>query len=239
MNDIHIFDNTDDLSEAFTAMMIRTISEKGSISISLSGGSTPKALFDFWAIRYPKAIPWDKIKFFWGDERCVPPGDEMSNFGMTRRHLLDKVGSPESHVFRIQGENDPVQEALRYGDILDAHLPSSKGSPQFDIMLLGLGDDGHTASIFPHEILLWESPQNCVVATHPQSGMKRISLTGRVINNALHVVFLATGKNKAEKVRDIIQHGSDFLQKYPAARVAPLSEQLSWYLDHEAAALLP
>lgn len=239
MDTIHIFDHTDDLSEAFTQMTLQATSENNVVNISLSGGSTPKALFDFWASRYQKKMPWEKIRFFWGDERCVPPDDEMSNFGMTRQHLLDKVNIAETNIFRIHGENDPEQEARRYGHILDTNLPALKGSPQFDIMLLGLGDDGHTASVFPHEMHLWESPQNCVVASHPQTGMKRISLTGNVINNARHVVFLATGKNKAEKVRDIIQHRADFIEKYPAARVAPLSGKLSWYLDREAAALLP
>lgn len=239
MDKINTCQDIPSLCEGFTDFLLKVSEGRETLSISLSGGSTPKALFDFWAGTAKDALPWDKFRFFWGDERCVPPEDEMSNYGMTYQHLIHKVSIPESNIFRIKGENEPEKEAIRYGELLAKELEMVNNTPRFDVMILGLGDDGHTASVFPHEIGLWENPANCVVARHPETGMKRISLTGKVINNASYVVFLVTGKNKAEKVRDIIGHRREFLSSYPAARVFPSSKNLYWFLDSQAAALLP
>ena len=153
---------------------------------------------------------------------------------MTRIHLLDNVEVDATKVFRIQGENPPAQEALRYASVLESNLPKADGLPQFDLVVLGLGDDGHTASIFPHQIDLWASESHCVVADHPKSGQKRISLTGQIINNARQVVFLVTGENKAEVLAQILnkQPGSESL---PASLVAPKSGRLLWMVDREAA----
>lgn len=210
-------------------LFIKKLSEgKEYISIALSGGSTPKALFDYWTENVT-LIPWEKIHFFWGDERCVPPEDEMSNYGMTKKHLFDKVSVPSQHIFRIHGEEDPGKEAKRYGKIIPEH---------FDLIILGLGDDGHTASIFPGQISLWDSPDNCIIASHPDTSMKRVSISGKVINNAENVVFLATGKNKAEKVYDIIRNRQQYMNQYPAAKVQPASGNLYWFLDEEAGSKL-
>lgn len=113
-----------------------------------------------------------------------------------------------------------------------------RNAPCFEIVMLGLGDDGHTVSIFPDQISLWDSKDFCVIGEHPESKMKRVSLSGQVVNNAQYVVFLATGKNKAEKVRDIIKNREQFLDKYPAAKVNPKKGYLYWFLDQEAASLL-
>lgn len=238
MNSLNVYQNVSELSRGFTDFILNLSEGKHRLNIALSGGSTPKALFDHWAAS-GNLLPWEKLRFFWGDERCVPPQDEMSNYGMTKKHLFDKVPVPNENIFRILGENDPAIEAKRYGEVLEEEIAAHNGIPRFDLMILGLGDDGHTASIFPHEIDLWDDPQNCVVASHPETGMKRISLTGRVINNADHVVFLATGNNKAEKVRDIVLHGQAYITQYPATLVNPVSKNLFWFLDDKAAGLLP
>jgi 6-phosphogluconolactonase len=232
---IEIFNTLSDLNRSFTDWLKEVLTEKESVTIALSGGSTPKSLFDYWATLPEGEIDWKKIKFFWGDERCVPPTDEESNYRMTKEHLFNFVPVPQANIFRIMGENDPAEEAIRYGEILQNELESVKGTPSFDIMMLGMGVDGHTASIFPYEMRFWDSVENCVTATHPQSGQKRVSLTGKVINNANKVVFLVTGENKAEKVKEIIGDPDLAAKKYPAARVQPDSGNLYWFIDKKAA----
>ena len=140
---------------------------------------------------------------------------------------------PEANVHRVLGENDPVQEAQRYGKEIEDGLPSANGLPQFDLIILGMGADGHTASIFPHEMELLDSKEVCAVATHPESGQKRVSLTGQVINNARVVTFLVTGASKAEKVVEIFNQSGDW-KSYPASYIKPDSGELTWYLDKAA-----
>ncbi|MFR9165875.1 MAG: 6-phosphogluconolactonase [Dysgonomonas sp.] len=236
---LKVYENTTDLSEGFTRFILNDIL-KGDrkINIALSGGTTPKVVFDYWAAKYKNIIPWDRILFFWGDERCVPPDNNMNNYAMTKEHLFDKVDVPNNNIFRIHGENEPEEEAVWYSKVLQSRLPLENDVPVFDLIILGLGDDGHTASIFPQQINLWDSPKNCVVAEHPESKMKRVSVTGKIINSARNVVFLATGDKKSEKVQQIIKHRKDFTDKYPAARVAPKNQQLYWFLDKAAAELL-
>lgn len=232
---IEIFNTLSDLNSSFTDWLKAKLAAKEYVTIALSGGSTPQSLFDYWATLPEGEIDWKKIKFFWGDERCVPPTDEESNYKMTKAHLFDFVPVPQEHIFRIMGENEPSAEAMRYGELLQNELETVNGIPTFDIMMLGMGEDGHTASIFPHEMALWNSPANCVTATHPRSGQKRVSITGKVINNARQVVFLVTGINKAEKVKEIIRTPDLAAKKYPAAQVQPESGNLYWFIDANAA----
>lgn len=236
--EIQLFDNMDDLTQSFTSWFIDIASEKGQLTVALSGGSTPKRLFDYWASLPKDTIDWRKIKLFWGDERCVPPNDEDSNYKMTKERLLDLISIPQENIFRIHGENAPDEESERYSLTLNHNIKSESGIPVFDIMILGMGDDGHTASIFPHEMSLWDSQSNCVVATHPTSGQKRVSVTGKVINASKHVVFLVTGDNKAEKVKEIFEYPEESKNKYPAARVNPDSGSLTWFMDEKAAKLI-
>jgi 6-phosphogluconolactonase len=154
---------------------------------------------------------------------------------MTKAHLLSKIEMPAENIFRIKGENDPETEAKRYSEVLKKQLPIVDGLPQFDLVILGMGDDGHTASIFPYEIVLWDAEAYCAVATHPESGQKRVGLTGGIINNAKTVAFLVTGADKAEKVEEIIGQRSGY-KKYPASKVSPKSGELLWFLDRKAAA---
>lgn len=234
---INVYDSIESLCEGFTALLKRELAKKDEVNISLSGGSTPKALFNYWSENCKNEIDWKRVIFYWGDERCVPPDDEMSNFGMTKELLFDKIPNiSPTQIHRIHGENDPSEEVTWYTDILGKFLPKTDGGvPVFDIMMLGLGDDGHTVSIFPNQIQLWDEPVNCVIASHPETGMKRISLTGRVVNNARNIAFLVTGKAKAEKVKQIATEQCAYVDKYPAAKVTPINGNLYWYLDKEAA----
>ncbi|MGB4598961.1 MAG: 6-phosphogluconolactonase [Trichlorobacter sp.] len=233
--EIQIFTSLQDLNRTFTDRLKEILAEKEIVTIALSGGSTPKSLFDYWATLPAQEIDWTKIKFFWGDERCVPPTHEESNYKMTKEHLFDFVQVPKGNIYRIFGENDPATEAKRYSETLQHELETVNGIPSFDIMMLGMGDDGHTASIFPHQIDLWHSEDLCVTATHPVSGQIRVSVSGKVINAARNVVFLVTGENKAHKVEEIISHPDQAAKKYPAALVQPDSENLFWLLDEQAA----
>ena len=207
--EIQIFNSLHELNETFTEWFKEFSSSEKQITVALSGGTTPKSLFDYWSSLPEGEIDWAKIKFFWGDERCVHPEDSESNFKMTKEHLFDNID-----------------------------IPKDNGAPVFDIVILGMGDDGHTASIFPHEIELWNNDNNCVTATHPISGQIRISLTGKIINAAKNVVFLVTGKNKAEKVKEVIEQPQLAEKKYPAALVQPDSDNLYWYLDEAAADMI-
>lgn len=236
-DEFKIFDNLEDLSKGFTDFVKEILAENKHVNVSLSGGSTPKSLFDYWA-KNEKGLEWKNLSFFWGDERCVAPDDEMSNYGMTKKHLFDHVEVPVENIHRVLGENKPADEAIRYASELDRLLEKKNGIPSFELMILGLGDDGHTVSIFPYEINLWDSKENCIVAKHPESGMERVSLNGAMVNNAQNVVFLVTGKNKAEKIRDIVKNREAFYNLYPAARVNPRSQKIYWFLDKEAASLL-
>mgnify|MGYP002395133591 CR=1 FL=1 len=227
-------DTKQEVARALSDRLVIWCRESGYRSIALSGGSTPKLWFDLLAAAYEAALPWTELQFFWGDERCVPPEDPESNYGMTRRRLLEKVPVPGDHIHRIRGEAPPAEEAIRYGHVLGDHLPLKGNIPQFDLVVLGMGADGHTASIFPHEISLWDAASPCVVATHPETGQKRISISGGVINNARQVVFLVTGSEKAGRVRQI-HRGLAGSEGLPAARVAPKDGKLLWLLDAGAA----
>lgn len=218
----------------FSKYLAAFVNEREKVHIALSGGSTPKIVFDELASSFKDEFDWEKVHFYWGDERCVPPSDEESNFKMTVEHLLSKIEIPEGNIHRIQGENAPIKEAQRYGELLAEKLPIVDGIPQFDLIILGMGDDGHTASIFPHEIYLWDSEANCEVAIHPDSGQHRVTITGKIINNAKTVAFLVTGAGKSEKVRIITQQELG-CEEYPASLVNPTSKELLWFLDQEAA----
>lgn len=232
---IHTYDTKQEVAKVFTKYFTPFIASRPVVHIALSGGSTPKIVFDELARNYATAVDWKKVHLYWGDERCVPPTDTDSNYKMTVDYLLSKIDIPESNIHRIKGEKDPQEEAIRYGKVLQEELPpSADGFPQFDLVILGMGDDGHTASIFPHEIDLWHSDANCVVAVHPDSGQQRVSITGKIINSAEAVVFLVTGENKAEKVKEIITKSGNF-EEYPASLVAPSSDNLHWFLDVSAA----
>lgn len=167
--DIQIKPDKQAVALAFCEYFYNLVKDQDAFHVALSGGSTPKLIFDVLAERYADTIPWSNIHFYWGDERCVPPDDTQSNFLMTKEHLFSKLAIPKANIHRILGENQPMGEAMRYANLLEINLDRIKGVPQFDLVMLGMGEDGHTASIFPHEIYLWNADDHCVVAEHPES----------------------------------------------------------------------
>lgn len=230
-----VFENPQAVAAAFAEKLLSWIPEEGPYHIALSGGSTPKLLFRLLAKSYIDKLPWDRIHFWWGDERCVPPGDPESNFGVTHDLLLSRLNIPAENVHRIRGEDEPEVAAKKYSDEIKKIIPVSEHLPVFNLIILGMGDDGHTASIFPYQLHLLESPNICEVATHPDSGQKRVTLTGRVINAAARVAFLVTGVTKAERAREIFRQ-EDEARRYPAAYISPEEGELCWFLDKAAAA---
>ncbi|MDD4427229.1 MAG: 6-phosphogluconolactonase [Paludibacter sp.] len=235
----HIFDDAILAAHAVATLIqelaIAKQQQNQTLNMAVSGGSTPKQLFTLLTgNKYRFAIPWEVIRFFWVDERCVEPAHPESNFGMTYDALLQYAFVPAQHIFRIKGEDIPANEAVRYANLLREELPARNGVPVFDIILLGIGDDGHTASIFPDNMALLNSEKLVDTATHPVSGQKRITLTGKTINNADQVVFLVTGKNKSGIIREITRETSDAL-KYPAFHVGNYVGEAALYLDAAAA----
>lgn len=235
--EIRIYDSKKEVARYFSEYLKALIVSKNEVHIALSGGSTPKIVFEELSDTVKYKIDWSKVHFYWGDERCVSPTDEESNYKMTNTHLLSNIDIPAQNVHRIFGENQPAKEAMRYAKLLKQNLPSAAGIPAFDLVILGMGDDGHTASIFPDEINLWDSENFCEVATHPVSGQKRITITGTLINNAHEVAFLVTGNDKKEKVTEIIHKTGNF-KTYPAFLVTPGSGNLIWFLDKDASSEL-
>ena len=235
--EVNITGSKKQTARSFSENLASLIAKNNILHIALSGGSTPKEVFKELAVHFKNEIDWSEVQFYWGDERCVPPDDEESNYKMANEYLFSKLEFPLGNIHRIKGENEPVEEAKRYADLLEKNLPNVGTQPQFDLVILGLGDDGHTASIFPNQINLWNSKAYCEVAEHPESGQKRVTLTGNIINNAKEVVFLVTGENKAQKVFEIIERKGNY-SAYPASLVEPISGRLNWFLDTEAAKLL-
>ena len=209
------------------------IDEPGkTFNIALSGGSTPALMFDLWANEYSDITPWTRMKVFFVDERCVPPENSDSNYGMVRSLLVGVVPIDYENVFRIRGEDRPDKEAVRYSKVVESQVPMQDGWPVFDVILLGSGRDGHTSSIFPGQEKLLSSDMIYEVSYNPNYGPKRIAMTGCPIINARRVIFLITGRNKAEVVEEIYTSGDTG----PAAYIAHHAKNVELFLDDYAAA---
>ena len=190
------------------------VQQNGSITIAFSGGNTPKAIFNEWKENFAHKNFWNKISYFWVDERCVNPASEESNFGVAKALFFEPLKISQSQIFRIKGENSPPKEAIRYHQILRKKTTLINSIPQLDFIFLGIGDDGHTASIFPGNENLFETDSFCVATQNPNNLQNRITLTGKVINNAKRVIFIVTGNSKREIIKEIIKK-SFFIIVFP------------------------
>ena len=222
----------------------------GKFTVALSGGSTPKAMFSVLAAApFVDTVPWSSIYFFWGDERCVAPDHPDSNYRMTSEALLSKVPVPPQNVFRIPAElPDPNQAAEEYTATLTRFFLAGPGAnrtgtaplsniPRFDLMFLGMGPDGHTASLFPHTAALQAGEQIAVANYVEKFSAHRITLTAATINNARNVTFLAAGADKAEPLKSVLE-GSYQPDVYPSQLIRPRNGTLLWLVDEAAARLL-
>ena len=225
------------------AALIASVSEQairshGRFIIALSGGSTPKMLYQVlaspgWSIR----LDWTKVYFLFGDERCVPSDHPDSNFNMAQTSLFHPLAIQPDQIFRMKGEGeDPSAVAQKYEQtIRQLTKTQSHAVPRIDLVLLGLGDDGHTASLFPGTLALEETTKIVTVGQAPTGVRSRLTVTLGVLNQAAMVLFLVTGKGKADMVRRVLEPASEADRSLPAARIAPESGQLVWMLDQAAA----
>ncbi|MEI8673482.1 6-phosphogluconolactonase [Vibrio sp. SA48] len=215
---------------------LKAYSEQGrQIHISLSGGSTPKMLFKLLAqAPYAEGIQWSNLHFWWGDERCVAPNDVESNYGEANALLFSQVNLPAENIHRIRGEDEPQVEADRFAKEMADVIPSENGTPVFDWILLGVGADGHTASLFPGQTN-YQDENLSVLATHPESGQLRVSKTAKVLEAAKRISYLVLGASKVDIVNEIHTTPANELS-YPAAKIQSKTGQTEWYLDSDAAA---
>jgi 6-phosphogluconolactonase len=234
--EIRILNTAADLFQAaakeFIALAADAIASRGRFCVALSGGSTPKGLYALLATM--PSVPWDKIYFFWGDERHVPPSDPESNYRMVNESLLSKVPVPSENVFRIHAEEKDTDVAAReYEQILRTvfHLQPGEFS-RFDLILLGIGPEGHIASLFPDSSALSEKTRLVVANWVEKFKTYRITFTFPVLNQAACVMFLASGSDKAPIVHEILENPNAGL---PAQRVRPTNGRLLWMLDRAAA----
>ena len=232
---VRVFKDPQELAVAaaktFAQEAARSIREKGRFAVVLAGGSTPKALYELLATGYRDALDWGKVHAFFGDERCVPPAHEDSNYRMAQRALLSRV--PVGGVHRMRGELPPPQAAVLYEEELRAFFGDR---PDFDLVLLGMGEDAHTASLFPRTPALDVRDRWVVENPVEKLGTTRITLTIPAINGARKVTFLVAGEGKAEALKEILQVEAD-PREYPAKLVRPTSGPV-WMIDKAAARLL-
>ncbi len=236
---ISIYADLDALSHATAAMVAgaaeQAIAKTGRFTLALSGGHTPGRTFELLAgAPYRDQIRWEQVHVFWGDERCVPPDDERSNERMARRLLLDHVPVPASQIHPMRCAGNPAEAAARY-DALLHRLLGDRGA--LDFVLLGLGENGHTASLFPGTPVLAEQTRWAAEVYVAEQQMYRVTLTAPCINAAALVVFQAAGAAKAGVVREVV-HGARDPERLPAQLIQPPGDRLHWLLDAAAAAKL-
>jgi 6-phosphogluconolactonase len=217
----------------------QSVSDGRKFTIALSGGSTPKKLFESLASpEWQSKVPWDKIDFFWGDERYVAITDASSNFRMTQEAMLSKVAVPPQNVHRWLTERPAEEAALVQEQEIRRVVPAGPSLPQFDLVLLGLGTNGHTASLFPYQPALHEKTRLALTEYIDEVKMQRLTYSVPLINAADQIVFLALGADKATVVREIVAGPFD-PERLPAQLIRPTHGQLTWILDSESAAKLP
>jgi 6-phosphogluconolactonase len=242
-----VFASPDALIQAagdeFIRCAVEAIRVSGRFVVALAGGSTPARLYALLATGGYDRVDWPRVHVFWGDERCVPTDDRASNYRMVREHLLDRVPVAERNVRRIPSQGDPAKAAAAYERELRAAFATPEGPPRmrpgsrFDLVLLGMGRDGHTASLFPGTAAVGEQ-EHWVLAQHVAAvSMWRITLTPVVINAAAQVVFLVAGREKAPTLRRVLE-GPYQPDTLPAQAIAPHAGRLSWLVDAAAAAEL-
>lgn len=228
-------------AERLVGLAREAVAARGRFTLALSGGSTPRTLFGFLAkAPFRDQVDWRRLEVFWGDERCVPPTHADSNYRMARETLLDAVPIPGDHVHRILAETeDHAAAAAAYEAEIARALGATPGAapPAFDLVLLGMGPDGHTASLFPGTAALAERERWVVANWVPKFAAHRITLTWPILNRAAHVLFLVAGADKAPVLREVLEGPPD-LERLPSQGIQPQTGRLVWLVDRAAAARL-
>ncbi len=238
MKGVEIFEDHESLvrgaAERIVATLTATLTEKGSATFVLTGGNTPRPVYELLAEPpYSERIPWDRVDFFWGDERCVPPDHPDSNFGMAWKAFLSLLPVREQHIHRMPAELEDHERAAVVYEEKIRRVTGAGDTPRFDLVLLGMGEDGHTASLFPGTV--WDENRWVVANYVPKLESTRITMTPRILNEARAIIFMASGFGKAQALKGVLE---DTASDYPARRIRPVSGTLTWMVDKAAAALI-
>ena len=240
--EIHVFNDLENLSRAaanlFTAQAAESITKRNRFLVALNGGNTPMRLFQLPATDDRDQVDWKRVHVFWGDERCVPPDDAGSSYGQARDALLSRVPIPDSNIHRIIGELAPVEASGNYSLTVRRFASPPLEWPRFDLVYLGMGEDGHTASLFPGSPVEEAAPVIPVTAHYQYRPANRVTLTPAVFNSARRVVFMVTGAKKAVTLAEVLSDRYNPGQ-YPAQRINPNDGGSIWLVDEEAASKLP
>lgn len=224
-------------AEIFVASARGSINKKRPFTVAISGGSTPRQMHKLLPTEpYVQNIPWQKSHIFWVDERCVPQDSTESNYGTAKRDFIDEVPIPQTHVHWITCESSPQMSAKKYQKTLkDFFCFENESIPRFDLIFLGMGVDGHIASLFPGQKSLYEKEKLVVTVKGGNPNVNRITMTLPLLNQARHIVFIVTGKEKSRTVQKVLE---DRKIRLPAQKIRPRDGQITWLMDRGAAVLL-
>lgn len=240
--DVRIFRDLEELSVAAAELFIEqaglSLAERGRFLVGLNGGSTPTRLFELLATDFRQKVNWSRVQVFWGDERCVPPDDSGSSYGQARDILLSRVPIPEANIHRIKGELGPAEAARDYARTLKEFASPPLDWLRFDLVNLGMGEDGHTASLFPDSPIDVSEPAMPVTAHYQYRPANRVTLTPILFNSARTIAFMAIGEKKAQTFAEVLSDRYN-PELYPAQRIQPTDGDLIWLVDEAAASRLP
>lgn len=223
-------------AEAIADILMEAIRDHGRAMVSLAGGSTPRKVYArIGSDPMRSDIPWEKVHLFWGDERCVMPNNPESNYRMVADSLLKHISIPQKNVHRVRAEENPVDAARQYEEEILGAFGTDDGFPRFDLVILGLGEDGHTASLFPGTPALDEKEKLVTDVFVDRSKGFRITMTLPLLNNARHVIVLVSGRGKATILAHVLRKDE---HEYPILRIRPVSGDLRWLVDADAASQL-
>ena len=235
---LNVFTKSDDAIAALADSIIKgareAISTNGKFSLALSGGSSPKKLYELLASKYKNEIDWSKVHFFFGDERYVAHTHPDSNYLMAKTAMFDDLAIEDKQVYKVDTSLDPAAAAIDYQRCMCGFFDEK---PVFDFILLGLGDDAHTASIFPGTPLVWIDEEQVKEVYLEDKEVYRISFTAPLINAAKQIAFLTFGANKADAIKAVLE-GEHDVSKYPAQLINPTSGELNWFVDEAAVSKL-
>jgi 6-phosphogluconolactonase len=236
---LNIFNTEEEVLDALAAHFVsianESISARGKFSVALSGGNSPKKLYELLASDYHDQVDWEKVYFFFGDERNVPQTDKDSNYLMAKNALFIPLMIDSDHVFPVDTSLSPAEAAAKYEEEIEQFFDEDEMS--FDLVLLGLGDNSHTASLFPHTPVLHDRTPGVKDVFLPDQQVYRITLNAPMINEARHIAFLVYGEGKAIAVHHVLEDGED-IEEFPAQLIEPIFGEIQWFLDEAAASML-
>lgn len=241
MNDIETYNKIENLLSALAETIYNVskdaIRERGQFNFVLSGGNSPQKLYELLASEaFKNKVDWSKTYFFFGDERFVPENDLQRNSLMAQKSLFDPLEIKNSHIFKMDTTSSAKATAQKYAEIVEKHFQNRK--VEFDFILLGLGDNAHTASLFPNTAVLQETEATIKSVFVKEVDMYRITMTAPLINQAKHIAFLVYGKDKADAVYHVLKDSEGTIEQYPAKLIAKNKDKVEWYLDEDSASRL-